>query len=202
MNGKNPLPLSDRRAAPTSAPRGSIGGDNAALIKKGRSNSSSSSDSDLGDSSDEREKHKKMQRDMLVTGGLATVATIHAAHSVHSGIEKRKKRLKELEEGKITPEEARKRKIKANTLDAASVGLAALGIRGAYKEWQEVNEKRKEHHEFQKECEERAKKRLLKRSQSHATSSRHRWPDEIEYPSSRSSPLAHQSASIQPQISY
>ncbi|KAJ5740746.1 hypothetical protein N7493_000618, partial [Penicillium malachiteum] len=195
LNGRNPLPPNDRRTAPTSAPRG---GENAALAKKGSSHSSSSSDSDLGDSSDEREKHKKMQRDMLITGGLATVATIHAAHSVYSGVEKRKKRMKELEEGKISPEEARKRRIKANTLDAASVGIAALGITGAYKEWQEVNEKRKEHQEFQKECEERAKKRLLKRSQSHASSTRHRWPDEIEYPSSRSSPLAHQSAPIQP----
>lgn len=186
LNGRKPP---TPRSAPTSGPRGNQNG-----------HCSSDSDSDLGDSSDEKKKHKKMQRDMLVTGGLATVATIHAAHNVYGSIEKRKKRMKQLEEGEITPEEARKRRIKANTLDAFSVGLAALGIKGAYSEWQEVNEKRKEHHEFQKECEERAKKRLLKRSRSQAPSSRHRWPDEIEYPPSRNS-FTHSPAQ-QAQISY
>lgn len=169
--GRNPPPNQTR-----SAPRG---GPDRAASTRSRGRSSSESDSDLGDSSDEKEKHKKMKRDMLVTSGLATVATIHAAHNVHQGIEKRKKRLQALEEGKITAEEARKRRIKANTLDAASIGLAALGIKGAYSEWQEVNEKRKEHREFQDECSHRHERRL-RRARSQGPSHRHRWPDEIE----------------------
>ena len=199
-----PYPYNNRRSVPTSAPRGETGGDGAAVTKAGtHSHSSSESDSDLGDSDEERNKHKKMRRDMLLTGGLATVATIHAAHNVYGSVQKRKKRMQELEEGKITPEEARKRKIKANTLDAFSVGLAALGIKGAYSEWEEVNEKRKEHKHFQEECEERKKKRLLKRSHSQSTPKRHRWPDEIEYPASRNGSLAYNNASTEPaQISY
>ncbi|KAJ5939574.1 hypothetical protein N7466_002708 [Penicillium verhagenii] len=199
-----PYPYNDRRSVPSSAPRGEKGCDGQAATKAGTgSHSSSESDSDLGNSDDEKKQRKKMRRDMMLTGGLATVATIHAAHSVYGGIEKRKKRMKELEEGKISPEEARKRKIKANTIDAFSVGLAALGIKGAYSEWEEVNEKRKEHKHFQSECEERAKKRHLRqRSHSHAPPKRNRWPDEIEYPPSRTGSLAHQGSSEPAQISY
>ncbi|KAJ6103015.1 hypothetical protein N7486_005442 [Penicillium sp. IBT 16267x] len=205
-NSQPPYPYNNRRSVPSSAPCGETGGDGAAVTKAGTqshsSHSSSESDSDLGDSDEEKKKHKKMQRDMLLTGGLASVATIHAAHSVYGSVQKRKKRLQELEEGKITPEEARKRKIRANTLDAFSVGLAALGIKGAYAEWEEVNEKRKEHRHFKEECEERAKKRHLKRSRSQAIPQR-RWPDEIEYPSSRTGSLAYKDASAEPaQISY
>jgi hypothetical protein len=123
---------------------------------------------------------------MLLTSGLATVATIHAVHGVYGGVQKRKQRMKELEEGKITPEEARKRRIKANTKDALSVGLAALGIKGAYGEWKEVNEKRKENSHFKHECAARAMKREMRRSRSQGHGSdRHRWPDEIEYPDSQ-----------------
>ncbi|KAJ5113590.1 hypothetical protein N7456_002124 [Penicillium angulare] len=199
LNGRNPNPPSpymNRRSLSGAPSR------NDARSKSGnQSHSSSECDSDLGDSSDEKEKHKKMKRDMLVTGGLATVATIHAAHNVYGGIEKRKKRQEQLKEGEITAEEAHKRKIKANTLDAVSVGLAALGIKGAYGEWKEVNEKRKEHQHFQKECEERARKRMLKRSRSQGPSSRHRWPDEIECAPSRNGSFS-PSASRQAQISY
>ncbi|KAJ5527693.1 hypothetical protein N7513_011852 [Penicillium frequentans] len=207
MDGRNsqpPYPYNNRRSVPPSASRGENGGDDAAITKAGtHSHSSSESDSDLGDSDDEKKKHKKMQRDMMLTGGLATVATVHAAHSVYGSVQKRKKRLQELEEGKITPEEARKRRMKANAMDVFSVGLAALGIKGAYGEWQEVNEKRKEHKHFQEECEERAKKRLLKRSHSQGAPKRHRWPDEIEYPPSRNGSHTYNNASMEPaQISY
>jgi hypothetical protein len=150
------------------------------------SHSSSESDSDLGDSSDEKEKRKKLKRDMLLTSGLATVATIHAAHGVYGGIQKRKERMQQVKHGEITQEEARKRRIKANTMDAFSVGLAALGIKGAYGEWKEVNEKRKETKHFRDECAQRAMKREMRRcrSQGSAPNSRCRWPDEIEYPDS------------------
>ncbi|CAI7610701.1 unnamed protein product [Penicillium glandicola] len=173
LDGSNPPPY-----APSSATRGEAG----AGSKDRGHGSSSESDSDLGDSSDEKKQRKKLQRDMLLTGGLASVATIHAAHSVYGSIEKRKERMQQLKEGEITPEEARKRRMKANTKDAVSIGLAALGIKGAYGEWKEVMEKRKENSHFQEECAQRAIKRERRRARSQgAPSSRHRWPDEIEY---------------------
>lgn len=125
-----------------------------------------------------------MKREMLLTSGLATVATIHAAHGVYGGIQKRKKRMQQLKDGEITEEEARKGRAKANAMDAFSVGLAALGIKGAYSEWKEVNEKRKETKHFRDECAQRAAKREMRRCRSQGSSpnSRRRWPDEIEYP--------------------
>ncbi|KAJ5137868.1 uncharacterized protein N7443_009841, partial [Penicillium atrosanguineum] len=177
VNGRNSNPQ-----APTSAPRGAYG-TRARSADEGCD--CSESDSDLGDSSDEKKKSKKLKRDMLLTSGLATVATIHAAHGVYGGVQKRKVRMKELEEGKITAEEARKRRMKANTMDAFAVGLAALGIKGAYGEWKEVNEKRKENSHFKHECAERAVKREQRRSRSQGHGpGRNRWPDEIEYPDS------------------
>jgi hypothetical protein len=58
------------------------------------------------------------------------------------------KRHKLEAEGKITPEEARKRKSKNMLQDAAAVGIAALGIKSAFSEWKEVNESRHEKHEL------------------------------------------------------
>ncbi|KAJ5185645.1 hypothetical protein N7491_006485 [Penicillium cf. griseofulvum] len=142
--------------------------------------SSSESDSDLGDSSDEMKQRKKLKRDMLMTGGLASVATIHAVHGLYGSMEKRKERMKQLKEGEITPEEARKRRMKANTKDAVSIGLAALGIKGAYEEWKEVVEKRKENTHFREECAQRAFRRERRRARSQGAPSHHRWPDEIE----------------------
>ncbi|QQK46682.1 Xanthine uracil permease family [Penicillium digitatum] len=131
--------------------------------------------------SDEKKQRKKLKRDMLITGGLASVATIHAAHSLYNGVEKRKERMHQLKEGEITPEEARKLRMKANTKDAVSIGLAALGIKGAYGEWKEVMEKRKETAHFQEECLQRAAKRERRRARSQgAPSRRHHWPDEVE----------------------
>lgn len=178
MNGNQAPPI-----APTSAPRGEMKGVGSSHRE---SHSSSESDSDLGDSSDEKEKQKKLKRDMLLTSGLATVATIHAAHNVYGGIQKRKERMQQVKDGEITAEEARKRRIKANTMDAFTVGLAAVGIKGAYGEWKEVNEKRKETKHFRDECAQRAAKREMRRSRSQGSAprSRRRWPDEIEYPDS------------------
>ncbi|KAJ5494382.1 hypothetical protein N7463_010469 [Penicillium fimorum] len=170
----------DGRIPPPYAPSAARGEPRAG--SKDRHGSSSESDSDLGDSSDEKKQRKKLKRDMLMTGGLASVATIHAAHSLYGSMEKRKERMEQLKEGEITPEEARKRRLKANTKDAVSIGLAALGIKGAYGEWKEVMEKRKETTHFQEECAQRAIKRERRRARSQgAPSRRHRWPDEIEY---------------------
>lgn len=95
-----------------------------------------------------------------MTAGLATVATIHAGHSVYRSIHARDVRHKELKEGKISPEEAQKKKSKAVLQDAASVGIAALGIKGAISEWKEVKEQREEHLRFEEERHKRQEKRL------------------------------------------
>jgi len=89
-----------------------------------------------------------------LTAGLAAVATIHAAHSVYSSMEARDKRHHDVASGEISREEARKKKNKARLQDAAAIGIAALGIKGAYSEWQEVQEHR---HEAVEACEEKKK---------------------------------------------
>jgi len=115
---------------------------------------------------DERKQKKKMVRTEILTTGLATVATIHAAHSVIKGIEGRKKRQEELRQGKITPEEARKKRLKSTATDIVSVGLAALGINGAVAEWKEVRDKRGEHKKLAEQYQRHHEKRTLKRSKS------------------------------------
>lgn len=95
-----------------------------------------------------------------LTAGLAAVATIHAAHSVYSSMEARDKRHMEVMKGELSPEEARKRKNKARIQDAAAIGIAALGIKGAYSEWQEVQENRHEVAEQQEERRKRHEKRM------------------------------------------
>ncbi|OKL58883.1 hypothetical protein UA08_05460 [Talaromyces atroroseus] len=124
------------------------------------------SDSDLGSSDDEKREKNKMLRKELITGGLATVATIHAAHSVMKNIEAQKKRREAVREGEITKEQERKMQWKADLQNVASIGLAALGIKGAVGEWKEVQEQRKQHKEFEEKCKERHEKRLQRRTQS------------------------------------
>ena len=118
--------------------------------------SQSSSDDDESSSEEEKER-KRMGHKQLITAGLASVATIHAAQSVYKSIEGRKERHKEVAMGEMTPQEARKKKNKARLQDAAAVGIAALGIKGAYSEWKEMKEQRHEAHEFD-----------LKRAERHA----------------------------------
>ena len=97
-----------------------------------------------------------------LTAGLAAVATIHAAHGVYSSMEARDKRHMEVMKGEISPEEARKKKNKARLQDAAAIGIAALGIKGAYSEWQEVQEHRHELAEQDEARKKRHEKRLKK----------------------------------------
>ncbi|TVY48282.1 hypothetical protein LOCC1_G001427 [Lachnellula occidentalis] len=119
------------------------------------------SDSDsLGSSSEDEKKIKKMKGKQLLTAGLATVATIHAAHNIYQSIEKRDARHRAVKEGEMTPEEARKLKAKATLQDAASVGIAALGIKGAISEIKEANEMRHECKVLNEEKAERHRKRL------------------------------------------
>lgn len=104
--------------------------------KEGDGNSSSSCTTDI------EKKRKKMRGKELITAGLATIATIHAAHGVYSSMEAHEKRHRLVAEGEMSPEEARKKQTKAWVQDAAAVGIAALGIKGAFSEWKEMNEQR------------------------------------------------------------
>lgn len=141
----------------------------------------SESDTDsLGSSSGDEKRVKKMKGKQFLTAGLATVATIHAAHNVYQSYEKRKVRRKAVESGQMSKEEAKKLKSKAVLQDAASIGIAALGIKGAisvslplkghpiswiqlltsFKEWNEMREMRHEYKEFEEKKGERHQKRL------------------------------------------
>ena len=106
------------------------------------SSSRAQSVSSSSDESDIENKRKRMRGKELLTAGLATIATIHAAHGVYSSMEAHEKRHKLVEEGEMSPEEARKKQTKAWVQDAAAVGIAALGIKGAFSEWKEMNEQR------------------------------------------------------------
>lgn len=140
------------------------------------SKSSSSDDEDVCSSSEDDRRTRKLKGKEFLTAGLAAVATIHAAHGVYSSMEARDKRHLEVLKGEMSPEEARKKKNKARLQDAAAIGIAALGIKGAYSEWQEVQESRKEMGELQKERAERHEKRL-RRAEKGYGSSRRSEPD-------------------------
>lgn len=112
-----------------------------------------------------------------LTAGLAAVATIHAAHNVYSSMEARDKRHELVMQGEMTPEEARKLKNKARLQDAAAIGIAALGIKGAYSEWKEVQENRHELAEQQKGRQERHEKRLRKLAKARARERNQSEPD-------------------------
>ena len=129
--------------------------------------SKSDSDSDLGCSSEDDRKRKKIRKNEMLAAGFATVATINAVHGIKKSVDQRKKRQQQLEDGEISPEEARKRKIKSNVLDAANVGLAALGIQEVVSEWKETRELIGEHKHFREKVKERAQKRALRRARSH-----------------------------------
>ncbi|KAK8873332.1 hypothetical protein PGQ11_003846 [Apiospora arundinis] len=130
----------------------------------GRSGSVSSSD--LGDSDDDEKTAKKMRGKQMITTGLATVATIHAAHNVYSSMEKRNARHKAVKEGRLTPMEAKKLKSKAIMQDAASVGIAAMGIKGAISEMKEAREQSHQVREWNQEKQRRHERRMerLKRA--------------------------------------
>lgn len=128
--------------------------------KGNRSSSSSTSSSALGSTTDDEKKTRKMKRKKWITAGLAGVATIHAASSLYSSVENHDKRILAVEAGELSPEEAHKKQRAARWQDAASIAIAALGIKGALSEWKEVQEQRHEHAELMENQEERHKKRL------------------------------------------
>jgi hypothetical protein len=122
--------------------------------------SSSSASSDLGCTSDDEKLKKKAKWKKWGAIGLAGVATIHAVHGVHETVEKTQKRRKELAEGKISEDEAKKRKNKGRWKTAADVGIAGVWIKSAYDEIKEYTEARKEHSEACERTEERHQKRI------------------------------------------
>ena len=142
--------------------RSSVGGRSARQNGQARraAEESDSDSSDLGSSSGDERHIKKMKGKQLLTAGLATIATIHAAHNIYQSMEKRDARHKAVAEGEMTPEEARKLKAKATLQDAASVGIAALGIKGAISEIKEANELRHECREFNEKKAERHRRRM------------------------------------------
>lgn len=129
-------------------------------VAKRRDASRGGSESDLGDSEDDEKEARKKRGKQILTTGLAAVATIHAAHNVYQSMDKRQKRQKALREGRITAEEAEKLKNRAILQDVASVGVAALGIKGAISELKEAREKAAEVNEWKEEKEQRHRKRL------------------------------------------
>ena len=142
---------------------GAGAGAGAGAAANKRSNSSSS-DSSM-DSETEKKTRRKMRGKEYLTAGFATVATLNAAHELYESVEARNKRHKEVMEGTLSPEEARKKKAKAQMKDAVAVGIAGLGVKGAYDTWRETQETRKECHEFdERRAEHRRKK--LERSRS------------------------------------
>ena len=132
------------------------------------------SDTDSYSSSEEEKKQKKMRGKEFLTAGLATVATIHAGHNVYQSIEKRKERHKKVLEGEMTAEEAKKLRNRARMQDVASVGIAALGIKGAVSEWKEMKEQHHEYHEAQLRL---AEKRSHRRAKMIENSNRSSEPD-------------------------
>lgn len=121
-------------AAGAGAGAGALAANNNNRGARSPSSSSSSTDVDV--------RRKRMRGKELLTAGLATVATIHAAHGVYSSMEAHEKRHRLVQEGEMSPAEARKKQTKAWVQDAAAVGIAALGIKGAFSEWKEMNEHR------------------------------------------------------------
>lgn len=118
--------------------------------------------------SDDEKTLKKGRKKLLLTGGLATVATIHAAHSVYQSMEKREARRHALKEGEISGAQAKQLKNKNRFQDAAALGIAALGMKGAYSEWHETQETRKEHKEEREKRDRHRAKREARRKKMSA----------------------------------
>ncbi|OAA39702.1 hypothetical protein NOR_06122 [Metarhizium rileyi] len=132
------------------------------------------SESDLGDSDEDDRKARKMRGKQIITTGLATVATIHAAHEVYQSMEKRNARQRAVKEGRLSPAEAKQLKTKAIMKDAASVGIAAMGIKGAIEEMKEAKEMSHECKVFQQEKALRHQRREQRRKRGTGTGDRSR----------------------------
>ena len=141
-------------------PRSRRAKSSSARSRRKRGSSSSSSSDSLVSSTEEEKSIKKMQRKKWITAALASVATIHAASKVYSSIESHDKRMENVREGKLSPEDAHKQARASRWQDAAAIGIAALGIKGAVSEWNEVTEEHSQHKELLTQKEEHHKKRM------------------------------------------
>jgi len=101
-----------------------------------------------------------MRRKKFITAALASVATIHAVSKVYSSVENHDKRVVAVAEGDLSPEEAHKQARSARWQDAAAIGIAALGVKGAISEWKEMREEHEKHRELCEQHELRHQKRL------------------------------------------
>ncbi|KAI5862687.1 hypothetical protein GGS23DRAFT_571352 [Durotheca rogersii] len=146
-------------------------GGRARSSSRSRGRSSSVSSSDLGDSDEDKKTTSKMRRKQLITAGLATVATIHAAHNVYGSVGQRNARHKAVKEGRLSPEEARKLKTKALLQDAASIGIAALGVKGAISELKDAREQVKAVDEWKEEKKRRHERRMERLVRAHRSPS-------------------------------
>jgi hypothetical protein len=129
------------------------GTENGTMMRGGGSTRAASVSSES--TTDMEQRTKRMRGKELLTAGLATVATIHAVHGVYNSINASEKRHKLVAEGEMSPTEARKKRSKAFLQDAAAIGIAALGVKGAFSEWKEMNE----HRQTVKELELKKRKR-------------------------------------------
>jgi len=125
-------------------------------------------DTRKAENSEEEKERKKGRGKQLLLAGLATVATIHAAHSVYQTAEKHEKWKKELRKGEISESDMKKQRNRGLLQDTAAVGIAALGIKGAYGEWMEMKEKREEHKKERVKWEEHRAKRAARREKQRA----------------------------------
>lgn len=130
--------------------------------KRSSSPSSSSESSSVCSSSEDERRTKKLKGKEYLTAGLAAVATIHAAHGIYQSMEATEKRHFEVARGEMSHEEAKRLRNKARLQDAAAIGIAALGIKSAYEEWQEVKESRHEFGTLKEERQKRHEKRVKK----------------------------------------
>ena len=145
---------------------GSRGAGGSHSTRSASVSSSSTSSSDLCSSSEDERRIKKMRGKEYLSAGLAAVATIHAAKGLFSSLEARDKRYEELRKGEISTEDAKRKRNKARLQDVAAIGIAALGIKGAYSEWQEVQETRQELRQQKDERKRRHEKRLRLRERA------------------------------------
>jgi hypothetical protein len=158
-------------------PRGGGGEGGDGVRSESDTASSESSSDDSASSTEEEKERKQLGRRQLVTAGLASVATIHAAQSVYKSIEGRKERKKEVAKGQMSPKEARKKKNRARLQDAAALGIAGLGIKGAYSEWKEMKEQRDEKKELDMKRQQRQARKEQKISNAKRYGSTHGYGD-------------------------
>ena len=123
---------------------GNGGGGGGSTVSKSKKGDNSSSESEICSSSEDERRLRKTRGKEFLTAGLAAVATIHAAQGVYKSMEARDERHEAaLYKHEITPEESKKNAQQSEIAGCQlQLRIAALGIKGAYSEWQEVKEQR------------------------------------------------------------